>query len=101
MLGILAGLRVEAQDVKNTLEFSTYDGYYKKTYRYLMPAFKDVPIRELTPSMLREWIREFRLTRKTIQNALTPLRAVIAEALIDETIDKNPLANIILDKLSQ
>ena len=49
--------------------------------------------------MLREWIREFRLTKKTIQNALTPLRAVITEALIDETIDKNPLANIILDKL--
>jgi integrase len=87
------------EQVKRTLEVSTYDGYYKKTYRYLMPAFKDIPMRGLTAAMIREWVKEFKLTTKTIQNALTPLRAVIAIALIDEIIDKNPLDHIILSKL--
>ncbi len=53
----------------------------KKTHRYLMPAFKDIPIRDLTAAMIREWVREFKLTLKTIKNTLTPLRAVIATAL--------------------
>ncbi len=85
--------------VKRTLEVSTYDGYYKKTHRYLMPAFKDIPVRELTPALIREWVKDFNLTLKTIQNALTPLRAIIATALIDEIIDKNPLDHIFVAKL--
>lgn len=87
------------EQVKCTLEKSTYEGYFKKTYRYLMPAFKDIPVRELTPAMLREWVQDFQLTKKTLQNALTPLRAIISTALIDEIIDKNPLAHIFLAKL--
>lgn len=64
-----------------------------------MPAFKDIPARELTPAMIREWVKEFSLTMKTIKNAMTPLRAVIATVLVDEIIDKNPLDHIILAKL--
>ena len=70
-----------------------------QTHRYLMPAFKDIPIRELTPAMLREWVQDFKLTMKTIRNALIPLRAVIITALVDEIIDKNPLDHIFLSKL--
>lgn len=87
------------EEAKRTLEFSTYNGYLKKTNRYLMPAFKNIPIRELTPAMIREWVKDFNLTMKTIKNTMTPLRAVIATALVDEIIDKNPLDHIILAKL--
>jgi len=87
------------EDIKRTLEFSTYDGYHKKIHRYLMPNFKDIPIRELTPAMIREWVKNFKLTLKTIKNTLIPLRAIIATALVDEIIDKNPLDHIILTKL--
>ncbi len=87
------------QLAERTLEPSTYEDYRNKTWRYLMPIFQNIPIRELTPAMLREWIAGLKLTIKTIQNALTPLRAIIDTALIDEIIDKNPLDHIIVSKL--
>lgn len=87
------------EQVKRTLEESTYDGYYKKTHRYLLPAFKDILMRELSTAMIREWIKKLKLTIKTIKNIMIPLRAVIEIALIDEIISKNPLDNIILSKL--
>jgi integrase len=84
---------------ERTLEFSTSDGYRKSAYNYLIPAFKDIPIRNLTPAMLREWVIGLKLNIKTIKNALIPLRAIIETALVDEIIDKNPLDHIILSKL--
>ena len=92
-------LETYLKHAEKTLQTSTYKSYRNKTYRYLIPAFEPIPVRELTPAMIREWIKEFNLTIKTIKNALIPLRAIIDEALVDEIIEKNPLDNIILAKL--
>lgn len=87
------------KQAERTLEYSTYIGYRKKTERYLFPNFRNLPIRELTPAMIREWVKDIKLTMKTVRNIIIPLRAVIETALVDEIIDKNPLDNIILNKL--
>ena len=49
--------------------------------------------------MLRKWIRSLNCTTKTAANILTPLRAIIDQALVDQYIKENPLNSIIVDKL--
>lgn len=87
------------QQVERTLEYSTFKGYRDKVRRYLMPTFKNIPIRELTAALIREWVKKLKLTTKTVRNIIIPLRSVIETALVDEIIDKNPLDKIILTKL--
>lgn len=84
---------------ERTLEYSSYKAYRDKTMRHLLPTFGQIPVRELTAATIREWIKNLKLTTKTVRNILTPLRSVIETALVDEIIDKNPLDKIILTKL--
>jgi integrase len=53
----------------------------------------------LQPAIIRKWIRGHNSTTKTVANILTPLRAVIEQALVDQYIKENPLNSIIVDKL--
>ena len=73
--------------------------YSRTIKRHLLPAFGDVPLPALSAQRLRTWIMGLNVTRKTVRNILTPLRAVLADAVIDEAIPFNPLERLELDRL--
>ncbi len=86
-------------ETKSTKEASTYRGYKRVCEGHLLPIFDKVEVQGLQPAMLRKWIRGLNCTTKTAANILTPLRAVIEQALVDQYIKENPLNSIIVDKL--
>jgi integrase len=86
-------------DVERTHPHSTYRCYRKSCNAHLIPEFGSVRVRELTPQLIREWIRGRSSTLKSIRNDLTPLRAVLDRALNDDLIDRNPLDRIKVSKL--
>ncbi|HAT1756487.1 tyrosine-type recombinase/integrase [Legionella pneumophila serogroup 1] len=92
-------LREFLAEAKSTKEASTYRGYKRVCEGHLLPMFDKVEIQDLQPAMLRKWIRGLQCTTKTVANILTPLRAVIEQALVDQYIKENPLNSIIVDKL--
>ncbi|MCG8060572.1 MAG: site-specific integrase [Candidatus Thiodiazotropha endolucinida] len=87
------------KDVKRTHPHSTYRCYNKSCQAHLIPEFGDFRARDLTPQAIREWIRGRSATLKSIRNDLTPLRAVLDQALNDDIIDRNPLDKIKVSKL--
>ena len=87
------------EDAKSTKETSTYRGYKKVCEGHLFPIFGKIQIKDLQPAMLRKWIRGLNCTTKTASNILTPLRAIIEQALVDQYIKENPLNSIIIDRL--
>ena len=92
-------LREFLAEAKSTKESSTYRGYKKVCEGHLLPIFDKVEIQDLQPAILRKWIRGLNCTTKTAANILTPLRAVIEQALVDQYIKENPLNSIIVDKI--
>ena len=92
-------LREFLVESKSTKEASTWRGYKRVCEGHLLPIFEKVEIQDLHPAMLRKWIRSLNCTTKTVANILTPLRAIIDQALVDQYIKENPLNSIIVDKL--
>lgn len=84
---------------EKTLEASTYNGYRKVCEAHLYPIFGHIPIRELSPLIIRNWITGLSLTVKTVRNILTPLRNMLDQALNDGVIERNPLDKLVLSKL--
>lgn len=84
---------------EKTLEASTYNGYRKVCEAHLYPVFGKIPIRELSPIIIRNWVTELNLTVKTVRNILTPLRNMLDQALNDAVIERNPLDKLVLSKL--
>lgn len=78
---------------------STQHGYQRVIIGHLLPKFGELPINQLTSQMLREWISGLSATAKTVRNILTPLRAVLDDAVIDDVIKINPLDRVALDRL--
>ncbi|HFL2238422.1 TPA: DUF3596 domain-containing protein, partial [Legionella pneumophila] len=68
---------------ERTLEASTYNGYRKVCEAHLYPAFGKIPIRELSPVIIRNWITGLNVTVKTVRNILTPLRNMLDQAMND------------------
>ncbi|MEE9452632.1 MAG: DUF3596 domain-containing protein, partial [Gammaproteobacteria bacterium] len=87
------------EQIERPLELSTIRGYRKTCEAHLFPMFGNMPLHELTPAVLRRWIGGLTMKLKTVSNILVPLRAIIAQALADGIIDKDPLATIKLSKL--
>ena len=86
-------------EVRQSLRNSTYVSYKRKIDKHLMPTFGKLPIRDLTPAMLKQWIKGLSLTTKTVQKILLPLNAIIITAIANEIIEKNPMNHIVLNKL--
>ncbi|VEG91782.1 tyrosine-type recombinase/integrase [Legionella spiritensis] len=84
---------------EKTLEASTFNGYRKVCEAHLYPTFGKIPIRELSPLIIRNWVTELNLTVKTIRNIITPLRNMLDQALNDGIIERNPLDKLVLSKL--
>ena len=86
-------------DIERTHPHSTFRCYRKSCRAHLLPQFGDIEARDLTPQRIRQWIRTRDCTLKSIRNDLTPLRAVLDQALNDDLIDINPLDKIKVSKL--
>ncbi|KAB2896576.1 MAG: DUF3596 domain-containing protein [Burkholderiaceae bacterium] len=89
----------ERQVANSQLSPSTYNGYAKAVNGARMRRWHGLQVRDITPSMLREWVAEMDCTSKAIRNMLTPLRSVFEDALNDELIEFNPFDRIALAKL--
>ncbi|MEW8232488.1 MAG: tyrosine-type recombinase/integrase [Candidatus Thiodiazotropha endolucinida] len=87
------------KDIERTHPHSTYRCYKKSCHAHLIPEFGEHRARDLTPQVIREWIRNRTGSLKSIRNDLTPLRAILDQALNDDIIDKNPLDKIKVSKL--
>lgn len=87
------------EQTKSTREHSTYIGYKKICEARLIPYFGSIMIQDLKPAFIREWVRSLNVTSKTVSNLLSPLRAIIEQALNDEYIKSNPLDKIVISKL--
>lgn len=85
--------------VDKTLQKSTAQGYRDAAEGHLIPTFGAVQVGQLTAAQIREWVSGLSVTLKTARNIITPLRAVLEEALNDDIIQSNPLDRVILSKL--
>ncbi|MEW8410625.1 MAG: tyrosine-type recombinase/integrase [Candidatus Thiodiazotropha sp.] len=92
-------LEIWLKDVERTYPHSTYRCYKKSCRAHLIPEFGEHRARDLTPQAIRGWIRNRTGSLKSIRNDLTPLRAILDQALNDDIIDKNPLDKIKVSKL--
>lgn len=77
--------------VKPMLALSTWMGYDKAVRNVLVPQFGRLRLRELTRAAIRTWIGEQKSTAKRINNALTPLRQMLGEALSEGVIKTDPM----------
>lgn len=84
---------------EKTLEPSTMNGYRKICEGHLYPTFDKIPVRELTPLIIRNWLTSLNITVKTARNILTPLRNTLDQALNDGLIEFNPIDKLVVSKL--
>jgi integrase len=82
-----------------TLEPSTVNGYRKICDAHLFPVFGNIPIKDLSPIIIRTWVTELKITAKTVRNILTPLRNMLDQAVNDGILDRHPLNKLVLSKL--
>lgn len=79
---------------KKYLQPSTHDDYKGTIAYHLIPQFGDVPTQALRRSMVRDWLWGLDLSRKRINNILTPLRSALHMAVEDGLITQNPVLDI-------
>src|SRR3990172_8552617 len=75
----------------------TTEGYEAILTRHLLPAFGELPLRDITRQRIRTLIAEkveMGLTRGTIRNILAPLRAILNHAHEDVFIPANPATRL-------
>lgn len=87
------------QQILKTKPKSTYVTYKKRCRAHLYEAFGDIPVKELIPATIRDWLIKLNLKPKTIRNILIPLRTVLDDAVNDDIIERNPLDRVKLNKL--
>jgi len=75
---------------------------YKRDSKWSRKEFGHFLIQELATGDIRSWVKKQRhLTKSTIRNRLTPLRAILNIAIDDELIHVSPAANIKFSKGSK
>ena len=65
----------------------------------LIPYFGDFFITDITPSLIKQYVNQFKLSRTSINHALMHLRVILDYALNDGIIKDQPLKQLALDKL--
>lgn len=89
----------ERQVESKSLSPSTMDGYRKAINSERMQFWAKKTLAEATPSALRAWVGDMKVTAKFARNLLTPLRSVFEDALNDDLIAFDPFERIALTKL--
>lgn len=77
---------------KKVLSSSTRQGYTKIFHGQIYPELGNIPLRELTRPVIRNWISKYKVCNKTLANRLSPLRAALQDAMYDGFIEFNPIA---------
>lgn len=80
--------------IKPSLAHSTHLGYSRIIKNVLGPPFGATLLRDLTRSQVRAWIAGQTSSAKRINNALTPLRQMLSEAVGDGLIQADPMHGI-------
>jgi len=75
------------------LKTSTWSGYHKIIKNQLIPAFGEIILAQLSKKIVSDWLKSKAVTPKTAGNIISPLRTALDDAVEDELIDHNPLAN--------
>lgn len=70
---------------------------YKKVIDGLI-HFHKVTVSQLTPAMIKNWIKQQTTTVKTIRNKLSVLRSALDEAVTDGVIAINPVSQITVNR---
>ncbi len=84
---------------KPELEHSTIIGYERAIDNVLTPALGEVLLRDLSRPMIKAFITGMgEVTSKRINNVLSPLRQMLAEAVDDGVLDNNPAEGIIVKR---
>lgn len=86
-------------DMERQVQPSTWSGYQKIIHAHLTPAFGALGVRDLAPAAIRAWLQDLGVSAKRARNILTPLRAVLDQALNDELLDRNPLDRVAVTKV--
>jgi len=73
------------------IKASTFQGYLKIVNHHLMPAFGKIPLLDLSPKHVREYLQTQTCSAKTQRNIVSPLRISLNQAVEDEILDRNPL----------
>lgn len=76
------------------LQLSTLIGYERAVKHTLKPAFGETLLRDLTRDQIRTWLAGQSMSAKRLNNVLTPLRAMLAEALADGVIAVDPMRDV-------
>jgi integrase len=76
------------------LQKSTLLGYERAIKHTLKPAFGALLLRDVTRDVIRKWISGQAASAKRLNNLLTPLRTMLAEALTDGAIAVDPMRDI-------
>ncbi len=72
---------------------STVNGYRKIINGHLVPQFGELYLYEIRAKHVKDFVNSLDLTPKTIGNIISPLRAALDDAMEDELIHENPIAN--------
>jgi len=91
---VLSKLQAWLAAIKPSIERSTYISYERSIKNILGPAFGKEMLRDLSRGKIRTWIAEQTTSAKRINNVLTPLRQMLAEALQDGLITVDPMHGI-------
>lgn len=79
---------------KPELEHSTTIEYERAVRCQLIPAFGDTLLRDLSRHAVKTWAASKGTSAKRLNNTLSPLRQMMAEAIDDGLIDANPLLGL-------
>ena len=79
---------------REEFEHSTIIGHERSIEHTLTPAFGNVSLRDLTRGAVTQWISEQKVSAKRINNVLTPLRGMFADAVSFELLQVNPIAEL-------
>ena len=84
---------------KPHLKASGWDGYRKIVDGKLIPWFGKLKVSELKKKHMREKLQESTASNKTLANIQSVMRKALDDAINDELIDINPLANWCFSKI--
>lgn len=100
-VSVADNLRAWHDSVKRSVQPETWSEYGLDVTRRLIPAFGEKRLTELTRRDVLTWAARLTCSRKRINNMLIPLRSMLAEALKDELIERNPLQDLEIEIADQ
>ena len=92
------GVYAERWLIARSLEARTRSHYRSLLDRQLLPQLKDVPLRHVTPDLVREWHATTALDTPTLRShAYGLLRTILGQAVRDELIRPTPVTSAVAE----